>query len=172
MIVRCEMGVEREDTQLQPTLVWTDIRFWPPCYRLVSPIPLSARSHHMCTPFLILQRKIGTFGPRCQRRRISVSEVIGATKSLFPSQVHYISETGEDIENRCGCIFLLNNIWWANSNRTGGHDWDIYELSFRVLFFLLTFTGCLFLQLDLWCQTVENFSQSLLFSLLIMNRHA
>lgn len=68
----------------------------------------------VCTePPHVLQRKIWTLGPRCHRRRIGVSEVIGATQSLFPSQVQYISETGEDIENRCGCIFLFNNIWWS-----------------------------------------------------------
>lgn len=67
------MGVEREDTQLQPSLVCDDIRLQPPHYRLLSPVPPPAL---LFVLLRMLQRKITTIGARFHMHWISVSEVI------------------------------------------------------------------------------------------------
>lgn len=82
------MGVECEDTQLQHSLVCTEIRLWPPrpphvppslplsrslCdYRLLSLVPLPDLSRQTFVLLHVLHGKTGTIGARCQMRWISV----------------------------------------------------------------------------------------------------
>ena len=148
------MGVEREDTQLRPSLVWAEIRLWPP-----RP-PHVLFSLSMCDYRLFVARPTSCTEPqkKKKKKKISVSKLIMTGCNFYSGwDEHYfshtfMSEVGEVSGNSRECIqvvqYMVSGGNWDRWRRRR-HLWTVFTGFFPVqdVSFL-----CLF-QLDPWCQT-------------------